>query len=236
MKKHQIHTMSENANIWYLDNFSMMKVLKPHEMMELEKMTVMADVVKNQAVYFPQDEARTIYFLKKGKVKISKVSDTGKEIILSILGPGEIFGELVLAGEDSREDLAVATEDVVICKVNQERFKELMAKNPDLNFAITKFIGLRIKKIQTRLENLIFKTSEQRITWFIKDFATEFGRQLSGFPNQWHVDMKLTHKEIGKLTATSRQMVTTVLRDLETKGIIKYDRSRIYILDITQLR
>jgi CRP-like cAMP-binding protein len=59
-----------------------------------------------------------------------------------------------------------------------------MAKNPDLNFAITKFIGLRIKKIQTRLENLIFKTSEQRITWLIKDFTTEIGRQIAGFPNQ----------------------------------------------------
>jgi len=228
--------MTENANIWYLDNFSMMKVLKPQELMDLEKMTVMADVAKNQTVYFPQDEAKTIYFLKKGKVKISKVSDTGKEMILSILGPGEIFGELVLAGENSRDDLAMATEDVVICKVNQERFKELMAKNPDLNFAITKFIGLRIKKIQTRLENLIFKTSEQRITWFIKDFTTEFGRQITGFPNQWHVDMKLTHKEIGKMTATSRQMVTTVLRDLETKGIIKYDRNRIYILDMTMIK
>ncbi|WP_086542483.1 Crp/Fnr family transcriptional regulator [Algoriphagus antarcticus] len=82
-----------------------------------------------------------MYFLQKGKIKISKVSDTCKEKILGIQGPGEIFGELVLAVENSREDLAIAKEDAVICKVNQERFKELMAKNSDLNFPITKFIG-----------------------------------------------------------------------------------------------
>jgi len=227
--------MAENSNFWYFENVSMMKVLKPSELMELEKMTVMVELQKNQAIYFPQDEARTIYFLKKGKVKISMVSENGKEIIRRILGPGEIFGELVLAGERKREDLAMALEDVIICKVNQISFKHLMSKNPDLNFAITKFIGLRFKKVQTRLENLMFKTSEQRITWFIKDFAKDFGRQIIGFPGQWHVDMKLTHMEIGKLTATSRQMVTTVLRDLESKGIIKYDRKRIYILDINRI-
>ncbi len=228
-------SMSEISKIWYLENFSMMKVLKPEEMKALDSMAKMTEVPKNQVLYFPKDQSNTIYLLKKGKVKISKTSEDGREIILGILGPGEIFGELALTGEDQREELARATDDAIVCRVELDRFKELMSKNSDLNFAITKFIGLKVKRIQTRLENLIFKSSKQRVLWFIKDFAREFGREIKGFPNQWHVDIKLTHQEIGKLTATSRQMVTTVLSDLERKGLIKYDRNRIYILDITKL-
>lgn len=215
----------------------MMKVLKPREMERLDELAKMSYPKKNEVLYFPEDSSDTIFLLKKGKVKISRFSDEGQEIILALLGPGEVFGELGLLGNlsDERNELAQVTDDAVICKVEMSRFLELMRSNPDLNFEVTKLIGLRRKKIQTKLENLIFKSSEQRILWFLKEIAEQFGRQIAGFPEQRDINLKLTHDEIGKLTATSRQMVSTVFSKLEKKGLIKYDRRRVYVLDINQL-
>jgi len=221
----------EKTKIWFLENFSMLKVLKPDELKMLDSMAIMTDVPKKQILYFSEDSANSIYLLKKGKVKISKISPTGKEMIMGILGAGEVFGELSLTGQEKREEIAEVTEDAVICKVKIDDFEMMMGKNPKLNFQVTKLIGFRLRKIQNRLQNMVFKNSEQRIKSFIYEMGDEMGRSILGEENQKMVEIKLTHDDIAKLTATSRQTVTMVFCDLEKENIIKYDRKRIYIKD-----
>ncbi len=227
--------MESETKIWYLENFSMLSVLKKEELQKMEEIARMEEAPRNQIIYYPDNRSNTIFLLKKGKVKISRFSDSGNEYILALLGPGEIFGELAFTGEEKRGEMATVTEDALFCKVDIGQFQSLMIGNPALNFEITKLIGLKIKKIQTKFEHLIFKTSEERIIWFIKSMSQQFGRSIKGFPDQFQIDIKFTHEEIGKLTASSRQMVTSTLSALEKQGIIKYDRRRIYILDITRL-
>lgn len=227
--------MESHSKIWYLENFSMLGVLKKEELQKMDEIAKMEETPRNQVIYYPDNQSNTIFLLKKGKVKISRYSETGEEYILALLGPGEVFGESAFTGEEKRGELATVTEDAIVCRVELAQFQELMANNPALNFEITKLIGLKFKKIQTKFEHLIFKSSEERIIWFIKSMAGQFGRPIKGFSDQFQIDIKFTHEEIGKLTATSRQMVTATLSTLEKNGIIKYDRRRIYILDINKL-
>ncbi len=148
-------------------------------------------------------------------------------MILAILGPGEVFGELSLTGQEKREEVAEVTEDAIICKVKIDDFEKMMTKNPKFNLQFTKLIGFRLRKIQNRLQNMVFKTSEQRVKTFILEMADEMGRSILGEENQKVVELRLTHEDIAKLTATSRQMVSTVFSELEKANIIKYDRRRI---------
>lgn len=225
----------DKTKIWFLENFSMLQVLSPEEMKMMDNMASMRDAPRNQVLYFSEDSANSVYLLKKGKVKISKISDDGREVILAILGPGEVFGELSVTGQAKREEIAEVTEDAVICKVDLPDFEKMMEHNPKFNLQVTKLIGFRLKKIQNRLENMIFKTSEQRVKSFIKETVMELGRDIQGEDNQKVVELRLTQEDISKLTATSRQTVTTVFSDLEKKGIIKYDRRRIFVKDMKAL-
>lgn len=227
--------MDSHSKIWYLENFSMLSVLKKEELRKMEEMTKMEEVSRNQVIYYPDNQSSTIYLLKKGKVKISRFSDDGQEYILTLLGPGEVFGELAFIGEEKRGEMATVTEDALVCRVDILQFQDLMTNNSALSFEITKLIGFKVKKIQTKFEHLIFKTAEDRIIWFVKSMGYQFGRPIKGFANQFQIDIKFTHEEIAKLTASSRQTVTSTLSMLEKQGIIKYDRRRIYILDITRL-
>lgn len=222
--------MDRNTKLWYLENFSLLQVLSKEEIKHLDNLATMKNKPKHQVLYFPSDAADTIYILKKGQVKISRISPEGKEIILAILGPGEIFGELTITEQSQkREEIAEVKEDAILCMVNTADIKEMMAHNPKFNMAVLKLIGLRLKKVQSKLESLIFKTADERVISFIKELADEHGRKILGDPNLREVKLGLTHADIAKLTATSRQTVTTVLNALEKKGIITYDRKKINI-------
>jgi CRP-like cAMP-binding protein len=113
-----------------------------------------------------------------------------------------------------------------------EDMKELMANNKPLNLKIIKLIGLRIKKLERKVESLVFKDARTRIIEFLRDMALEKGKKV-GFETMFK--NYLTHKDIASLTGTSRQTVTTVLNELKEKNLINFDRRRFLIRDIDKL-
>lgn len=199
----------------------------------LEVKSTMKHPEKNQYIYFPEDPSKMLYFLKMGRVKIGSVSPDGKEIIKAILHPGEVFGELSVTGEDKRTDFAQALDgDVIICAMGVADMMEMMEMNPALSLRITKLIGFRLKKIERRLEALVFKDTKDRIIDFLREIAEEKGKRIG---DQIFIKLKLTHQDIGNLTGTARQTVTSILNDLKNEGKISFDRSTIIINDIKKL-
>lgn len=224
--------MSAQAKLWYFENYNFLEALSMKEKMELAEKAGMRKAPKNQVIYFPEDPSNSIYFLKEGRVKISNMSEEGKEVILAILGPGEVFGEMAVTGEGPRNHIAEATEDTIICNISTEELGEMMALNPKINMQLTKLIGLRFRKIQSRLQNLVFKSAPDRIRAFIKEMVEDHGRKVG---HEREVKLSLTHQDIANLTATTRQTVTLVMRELAEKNVILYDRKRILVRDLDAL-
>jgi CRP-like cAMP-binding protein len=225
--------MSNETKLWHLENFNLLKALSLMEKMKMAKKIKDSDIEKNEYIYFPEDPSSSIYFLKKGRVKIGTYSDNGKEIIKTILGPGEIFGELSLVGEGKRKDFAIALDNnVKLCAMGIEDMEEMMGNNSMLGMKITKLIGFRLQKIERRLESLIFKDARTRIIDFIVDMGREKGKPIG---KEILVKHNLTHLDIANLTATSRQTVTTILNELKDKNLIYLERNQFLIRDIEQL-
>lgn len=218
--------MSNKTKVWYLENFNLFHSLQKEEMEELGKMTLMRSCIRNQVIYFTEDPSDKIYFLKQGKVKLSRYAADGREIILAILGPGEVFGELAISGQAHRDETAEALEDSMVCIINVPEMEMMLERNPRLNLSITKLIGLRRRKVESRLASLVFKSSEQRICSFIYESAKEYGQAHS---SGIELVLRLTHEDIAKLTATARPTVSAVFSDLEKRNIISYNRKRILI-------
>ena len=114
-----------------------------------------------------------------------------------------------------------------------EDLEELMVDNKPLSLKIYKLIGIRFRKLERKLESLVFKDARSRIIEFLKDMAEERGQKV-GF--EMMIKNHLTHKDIASLTGTSRQTVTTILNELKEKNIINFDRRRILIRDMEQLK
>lgn len=226
--------MAAESKLWYLQNISLFQNLPQKEMMFVENKSTMKHPEKNQYIYFPEDPSKMLYFLKSGRVKIGSISSDGKEIIKAILHPGEVFGELSVAGEDKRTDFAQALDgDVIICAMGVMDMMEMMEMNPSLSLRITKLIGFRLKKIERRLEGLVFKDTKERILDFLREIAEEKGQKIG---DQIFIKLKLTHQDIGNLTGTARQTVTSILNELKEEGKINFDRTTIIINNIANLK
>ena len=122
--------MEPNGKLWYFENFNILKPLSPAEKEAISCVSTMKHLKKNQIVYLPRDASDKIYFLKKGKVKICKSDNRGKELILSIIDPGEIFGELSLADSKARQEKAEVMEDAIIYGIGVNELESIIAKSP----------------------------------------------------------------------------------------------------------
>ena len=216
------------TKLWFFENFNFLETMTKNERMELSECSVMKEVKKDESVYLPHDLSSRIYFLKEGKVKIVSYSEDGRELIHGILSPGEIFGELALAGEKRRENFAMVTEDSLICQVAVSEFERILKSNPALNLEVTKLIGFRLKRIRTRLERMWFKSAEERIISLLKELAEDHGIKTT---NGVEIPLRLKHHELASLAATTRQTATTILNNLVKKGEIEYNRKRILLLN-----
>jgi len=226
--------MSEKTKLWYLQNFNVLEGMSSSMMMELEKNTSMQSNSKKEIIYFPEEASNTIYFLKKGKIKIYRLSEDGKTTTLHLLGPGEIFGESALLGQDTHDNIAEVVEDAMVCAMDNRDFQDLMEKSPQLTMSVNKFIGWRLRKIQAHVEDLVFKNAKERIIAFLARYVETFGKKMV---DGWMVRPFLTHQEIADLTATARQTVNQVLNELAEDDVIKFSRRFLQLKgDLDQLK
>lgn len=225
--------MGESANLWYFENVDLYNILCPHLVKDDQRHNDKKIYGKNEFIYFPNEWSDTIYLIASGRVKIGSYTREGDEIVKSILGEGDLFGELALAGEEKRTDYAQALDEgTAICQMDIEHLQTLMLNNKPLNLKIYKLIGLRLKKLERRIESMVFKDARTRVVEFLKDLANEKGIKV-GFETM--IKNHYTHKDIASLTGTSRQTVTTVLNELKEDNIINFNRRQILIRDLEQL-
>jgi CRP-like cAMP-binding protein len=225
--------MPEKSKLWYLENFNLFSNLNENKMMELNRMISDRTVEGEQPIYFANEPSKTIYFLKTGRVKITKYLADGSEKIIAIINPGEIFGEMAYLDEGQRTDYAVTVEPSMICAINKNDLASFIEKNPELNLKLTRILGLKLRSFSERIEDLIFKDANQRIASFLIRYAEKNGKRIG---EQIFVKPFLKHQNIGELTACSRQTVNYFLTDLRNKEIIDFDRSKLIINKIDEIR
>jgi CRP-like cAMP-binding protein len=222
------------AALWYFESVNLYNILCPHKVKTMPEKHAFSVFKRDQFIYFPDQPAEYIYMIAQGRVKIGHYLEDGKEVISSILTKGEIFGELALAGEEKRKDFAQAMdENTSICPLRIDELKSLMFEDKQLSFKILKLVGLRLMKLERKLELLVFKDARTRVIEFLKDAASWKGQKVG---TETMIQTKLTHKDIASLTGTSRQTVTTILNELKEKNLIYFDRKKILIRDLNTLR
>lgn len=226
--------MDRQSKFWYLKHINIFEGMDDVSMEKVNQMSSMSSVRSHQSLYFPDEPTQVIFFLKEGHVKISQLAEDGKEIILDVLGPGEIFGELSFSGSgDASGELAQALDDAVICTMKKDDFESLLKMKPELNFEVTKRIGLRLKRFQERISEMVFKDVRKRIAAFLVRYAEEFGKMKGGVVT---IKMHLSHQEIALLVGAARQTVTTTLNEFRSKGLIDFSRQGFVIKQLSALQ
>jgi len=217
-------------SLWFFDDVNLFNLLCPHKFKEYKTCHTFDLYSKNDYVYFEKDTANKIYLIEKGKVKIGYYTEDGKEVVKTILSKGELFGEKAILGEDVRTEFAQSLDaKTSICPISVDTMHDLMRGNKTFSLSIYKFLGFRFKKLERRLQILLFKDARTRLLEFLQELCDEYGYDCEKTGN--HIIIHpYTQKDIASLIGTSRPTLNTILNELKDEKIVDFDRKTITIL------
>ena len=187
---------------------------------------------RGEFVYMPGDRANSVYFLKKGRIKLSVLSDSGKEIAIDIIQAGEMFGEFALIDESERSNMTQALDDVTILVFNKHDFVSLLKSQSNLALNYIRMVGDRRRRMEKKLSDITSKEVPARVCELLHELSAYAmpagGTQQSLIP--------LMHQDVASLIGASRQTTTSVLNDLMRRGFIELGRGWIRIKSLTDLQ
>ncbi|MCD6291052.1 MAG: Crp/Fnr family transcriptional regulator [Anaerolineae bacterium] len=205
----------------YLRRVEIFQDLSPKEMEELDRITTVSSVEKGKVFYRPEEVGEVLFILKKGRVQLYRISPEGKRLVIATLGPGSIFGEMALIGQQMHNTFAEAIEDCQICVMSRTDLERLILEKPQVALRVLEATGRRLRAVEERLEDMAFKGIPARLASLLLRLAEEQGNEITG----------LTHQDLAETVGTYRETATQVLNDLKARGLIDIGRKRITILD-----
>ncbi len=215
---------------WYFESINLFKILCPHKYPAYKKEHTFNNYKKSDYIYFEEDAANKIYLIDRGKVKIGYYTEDGKEIIKAILTKGEMFGEKAILGVEKRNEFAQSIDDsTLICPISKDTMYSLMRDNASISFKVYKFIGIRIKRLERRLQLLLFKDTKTRLLEFFNELCEDYGYECQKTGDHV-IKHPYTQKDIATLIGTSRPTLNTLMNELKQENIIDFNRKELRIL------
>lgn len=218
--------MRIETKYWYLHNHQLFNELSRNRINEICYMSHFRTNRKGDIITLPQDEAR-VFTLKVGVLKIVEVDADGNEQLIEILRPDDLFGQFTLVRQVSNQYAVVLSDYVTFCSFLVSDFETIMQQNPSLGIRYTKLLGLRLRRLENRYTNLLFKDVRTRFRLFLKEWVEKEAKQ--GRPDV--LNNYLSHKDISRLIGSNRQTVTELFNEFRLAGMLEYNRSQIRILD-----
>jgi CRP-like cAMP-binding protein len=217
---------------WLLKHCDLFERLPPEELRALESVAQFRRFPAGSPVYLPSDSARAVLLLTSGRVKICQLTPDGRELILALIDPGELFGELALFDAAARQELAETLEPSSLVALPGEAVVQLLNRHPTLSVGITRLVGLRRRRIEQRLRNLVFQPLRSRLIHLLHELVERYGRPT---PEGTLIDVRLSHQNLAAIVGSSRESVTLGLGDLTSEGLLRRSGRRLIVVDRQRL-
>ena len=172
---------------------------------------------KNSMVILEEEFGDIIFIILMGTVKITRVNDEGKEVILALLGAGEICGEMAILDGEARSANALAQEDCELLANQKSEFLNLLRRNFKISFALMRELAKRLRKSDQQIEALSLSDAEHRIGVSVLNLAEDMGVIRKG---QVTIDKLPFQQDIANMSGTSRETVSRVLKLFEDRHMI----------------
>jgi CRP/FNR family transcriptional regulator len=230
---HRVRAELASRNLWCVLGVNIFDALSPTDLQELGRYMKERTYKRGATIYWPGDPNTTVYFLKKGRVKLVYLDERGRKFTVAICRPGQPFGELAVDTERRPyRFIAQALEDSILCLVPKDVLVRFAQERPQLALRLTKWVGQQLYELQTKLEDLIFKDVPTRLARLLERLAREEGQPT---PDGVEIRLKLTHQEIAELIGSTRETTSLLLNQLRRAGVIEQRHGHLLITDLARL-
>lgn len=192
------------------------------------QLTIRRFFTKSAMIVIEEDQGDTLYIIESGRVKITRLNEEGREVILAILGPAEFFGEMALLDGQGRSANVMAIEDAVLFTLNRRDFLDVLERFPSISIQLLKEMTSRLRKSDQQIKSLSLSDAEHRIGIAIHRFAEEMGIFKMG---QVVIKRLPYQQDIANMAGTSRETVSRMLKSLERKGLVEREGRHLIIRD-----
>jgi len=191
--------------------------LNEDDLEAIARVTIKRSIDKEQVIIRAEEEGDALFIIITGQVKVSIVSEDGREVILSLLGEGDVFGELSLLDGKPRSANVVATQDTEICTLRRPDFHQLMYRVPQIAVSLLAELASRLRRTDRKIEGLALLDVTGRISETLLQLATDQGRESE---EGIVLDNRPTHQQLANMSGTTRETVSRVLKRLENQGYL----------------
>lgn len=195
--------------------------------------TTMTHCTKGQRILGPDDPPERIHILKKGKVRVYRLTPDGKQLTLDIHDRGAILGDMRLLGQDRLpEAYAETIDDAVICTITPEELRRLIERHPIIGVNIISHLSRRLQEAERELESMAYERVGQRLARRLIDLAARFGvATVRGTL----IQARLTQQELAEMIGTTRETLAHTLSDFRERGLLDTKAHQVLIRDAERL-
>jgi CRP/FNR family transcriptional regulator, cyclic AMP receptor protein len=176
---------------------------------------------KNSVILFEDDPGDALYVVATGTVKVVLIGEDGREVILSVLGPGDFFGEMALIDDEPRSAHVIAMEDSNLYVLRREDFQSCLKLQPGIALALLKELSRRLRRVDEKVGGLVLLDVPGRVARLLLELADE--------NDGAKITRRLTHQTIAQMIGSSRETVSRTMRQLVDQGFIHISRREIQI-------
>ena len=221
------------SSVQHLRNVPIFSDLKDSDLNIISDKMISRAYEKGQMILLEESQGETFFIIVSGAVKVTRLSDDGREVILAILGESEFFGEMSLLDGEGRSANIVANEDAEVLTLSRRDFLDCLETYPKIAIALLEELAIRLRKSDQHIESLSLSDSEHRIAITLIRFAQELGTIKQG-------DVKISNlpfqQDIANMAGTSRETVSRTLKLLEEKDLIKKEGKDLIIYKFDEFR
>jgi CRP/FNR family transcriptional regulator, cyclic AMP receptor protein len=190
-------------------------------------------LTRGEHLFLEGEDGDRLYVVLDGKIKLTRAATDGRESLWSVLGPGEMFGELSLFDPRPRTSTASAVTDATVAALGDEALRPWLMDRPDVSMHMLRALARRLRRANDVTADLVFTDVPGRVAKNLLDLADRFGeRDNAGL----HVHHDLTQEELAQLVGASRETVNKALADFAARGWLQISARSVLILDTERLR
>lgn len=217
-----------NRKLWYLKQINLFKSLPIKQVKYISEQVHAKEYEKRQVILEPEDHDK-VFILKTGRVEIYHLTLDGKKIIVDVLGPGNVFGDLGI--DETSENFVEATTDSFVCVMNKDEFFDMVTMNPQVANTLVRELFTKIIESEKQVAALASDNLTTKVKNLILRLAKKHGQRKN---QEVVIATKFTHEQLANMIGISRPTMTEVLNKLETQGVIKR-KDKIILFDPQKL-
>ena len=215
-----------------LRNTPLFSALDNEAAIALQQTMVPQSIKKGNTLFQEGDPGDRLYVVTEGKIKLSHASGDGRESVLMVLGPGDMFGELSLFDPGPRTATASAVTDSKVLALGNTDLIPWLAGRPEVAQSLLQALAHRLRKTNETMSDLVFADVPGRVAKALLELGEKFGTKTA---DGVHVHHDLTQEELAQLVGASRETVNKALADFASRGWLKLETRSVEILDIERL-